>query len=176
MNMKTIESYNGAYFDNDYLVTDSGDIHRLVWSNKSNLFLSPFIDEKGYVHYTLYGLDKEGNTVQKNALAERLVAFAFVSNPDPENKIHVNHLDEKKKNNHPSNLVWVTPEENDNWGTRNERIRKALQKRVLCVETGMVYDSGRDAAKSVGVRHSAISRACNGKLKTVKGYHWQFAA
>lgn len=51
----------------------------------------------------------------------RLVAMAFVDGYQP--GLVVNHKDENPMNNHYDNLEWVTREENNDYGTRNERIR-----------------------------------------------------
>lgn len=48
-------------------------------------------------------------------------------------------------------------------------------KAVICVETGMWYSSGTEAAKSIGVTQSAISNVVRGIKKTAGGYHWQYA-
>lgn len=59
----------------------------------------------GYISVVLF---KEGSG--KCMLIHRLVAEAFISNP--ENKPEVNHLDGNKQNNCVSNLSWCTPSEN----------------------------------------------------------------
>lgn len=53
-------------------------------------------------------------------------------------------------------------------------IYKNQSKRVLCVETGIIYDSTRVIERLLNISSSQISRVCNGKAKTAGGYHWRF--
>ena len=47
-------------------------------------------------------------------------------------------------------------------------------KKVMCVETGEVFDSVHQAAKAKKADRSTVSNCCNGKGKTAGGYHWRF--
>ena len=49
-----------------------------------------------------------------------------------------------------------------------------IKKRVICVETGKVFNSLKEAENYIGISKSAISRCCLGKQKTCGGYHWEF--
>lgn len=55
-------------------------------------------------------LSKNGQS--KSFLVHRLVAQAFIPNPDPTTKTEVHHINSDKHDNRPENLMWVTPEEN----------------------------------------------------------------
>lgn len=48
-------------------------------------------------------------------------------------------------------------------------------KKVLCVETGFIYDSMHDAEKQTGAKYKNISKVCRGEYgrKTAGGYHWK---
>lgn len=49
-------------------------------------------------------------------------------------------------------------------------------KSVLCVETGVIYESINSAARAVGINKKVISNCCRGieHYNTAAGYHWQF--
>lgn len=63
-----------------------------------------------------------------------------------------------------------------------EKIKQALQshpntsKKVLCVETNIIYNSTREAERKTGINHSCINQAAlpNGKKKTAGKYHWKY--
>jgi len=49
---------------------------------------------------------------------------------------------------------------------------------VRCIETGIVYNTGKEATDAIGGReYGAIGSVCKGtyKAKTYKGYHWEYA-
>ena len=48
-------------------------------------------------------------------------------------------------------------------------------KRVICVETGEIFESTRDAALSIGVARETIGQVCRGKREMTHGCHWRFA-
>lgn len=58
--------------------------------------------------------------------------------------------------------------------THKERISQANSKKVICIETGIKYDSLQKAYEDTKISRSIIGRCCNGKLKTAGGYHWMF--
>jgi hypothetical protein len=84
----------------DYWVTDTGRVFRGKRELKKN---------KGTVGYTTVSIAYI-NGPRKLKFVHRLVAEAFISNP--ENKPIVNHKNLVKKDNRIENLEWVTAQEN----------------------------------------------------------------
>lgn len=61
-------------------------------------------------------------------LVHRLVAQAFLPNPDPEHLTQINHIDENPYNNHINNLEWCDARYNINYGTRTHRMSERLSE------------------------------------------------
>lgn len=80
----------------------------------------------------------------------------------------------------PEDLIFLTKAEHHKIDSKCKRVseahknHKAFSKKVLCIETGEVFESIGDAERKTGIRHSGISKACNGKLKATGGFHWRF--
>lgn len=56
-----------------------------------------------------------------------------------------------------------------------EITRKKLNTKCMCVETGIIYCSFKEAAKQTGVDAQSISLCCKGTRLTAGGYHWKYA-
>ncbi len=92
----------------NYMVSDNG----LVKNCKTNRILKPETTYQGYFRVKL-----SNNNVGKKFRIHRLVATAFIENP--ENKPQVDHIDRNKINNHVHNLRWATNQENQKNKNKN---------------------------------------------------------
>ena len=179
--------YDGEPYE-DYKVSNWGRILSLNYNHtgKSKL-MTPVDTGRGYLMVRLHK-----NRKRKWCLVHRLVAFTFLENP--ENLPQVNHKDENKTNNfvflnedgsidkEKSNIEWKSPKDNNNHGTRNERVSKAmtngkLSKRVLQLSLSgdliREWPSTMECARN-GFDHGAVCRCCNGKQKTHKGFRFMY--
>lgn len=55
-----------------------------------------------------------------------------------------------------------------------EKMRRVHSKRVICIDTGVIYSSVLEAAANVGAKPQNISAVCCGKQKTCSGYRWKY--
>ena len=89
-----------------YVITDQG----VVFDTKRNTIVRYFNDRDGYFRVSV----KAEGKGYVNVFVHRLVAHAFIENPNPEINTVVNHLDGCKKFNFDSNLEWCTVKRNTN--------------------------------------------------------------
>lgn len=102
-----------------------------------------------------------------------------------------------KGENHPRRKnpeLWGNANGNNHWTRKNpenvfkngnpmknpeiaQKFRGAnnkLAKKVICIETGIIYGSMTEASRSVKGSVGNIWACCKGKLKTAYGYHWEY--
>ena len=143
-------------------------------------------DKDGYLRVSLWHGDK-----QLTRFVHRLLAETFI--PNPQNLPLINHKDEDKTNNSLSNLEWCSHWYNITYSRNKElalkkgvdfmvekrnsttkRVGAGTSKPVKCIETGQIFKSGKEAAETMGLDASHISKVCRGKAKSHKGYHFEF--
>ena len=149
-----------------------------VFSTKRNKILKPY-NSHGYCVVDL----GERRDNRRASYVHRLVADAFISNPD--NKEEVNHINSVRHDNRVENLEWVTPSENVKhaWKYGNARVTEKMgkttkelySKPVICVESKTLYDSLSQASKETGLYKASISRCARHPEKTLYGCHWRYA-
>lgn len=134
--------------------------------NYKSKLLSQAINTSGY-NYVVITI----NNKRCNKLVHRLVAEAFISNPN--NYPYINHKDENKQNNNVNNLEWCTSKINMNSGTVRQRISKNRKVSIIRIDKDgnkVKYSSISAAALDNNVSISAISKNLTGKNKSCKGY------
>lgn len=116
----------------------------------------------------------------KSIFVHRLVALAFVKNENKDLFTVVNHIDENKENNASTNLEWCTQKMNCNHGNHNKKLSESnknnpkLSKMVMCLETGEIYCSMREAGDQLNLEAANICRCCRGERTTCGGLHWKY--
>ena len=190
---KDIKGYEGLF-----QISSKGRVKSLNYrkSGKEG-FLSIYIMNTGYPATHLCR-----NGEQKVALIHRLVAEAFI--PNPENKPEVDHINCDRKDFRIENLRWVTSKENSNNPiTLNNHWSKQgfasplkgktgfisplkgktgknhyLSKKVLQMDKHgniiKLWDALMDVHRELGFDCGKLSACCLGKRKTHKGFKWMY--
>lgn len=176
----------------DYLINDSGDNNKSVWSKKSNKFLKGRLTPSKYVQicFTVDG-------VHYFDYLHKLIAEAFI--PNSENKPTVNHKNHVRDDNRLDNLEWATYTEQCDEIMR-ENVSKARKGQHNSPKTEFkpkgkiiqsepdgtfvkLWDSAKQIERELGYQQTNISRCCNGgyyekgkwiNVKQHKGYKWSY--
>lgn len=110
---------------------------------------------------------------KEQKLVHRLVAETFI--PNPQGLPQVNHKDGNPSNNEISNLEWCTASENSLHRCRVlKREVGRPKKKVMCLETGKIYESSHHAARDLHLSQGGIFMVCQGKGMTAGGPHFKF--
>lgn len=151
-------------FEGIYEVSNLGRIRR---------YLKPAINNLGYKHLALM---KNATDEKKEYLLHRLVAEAFIPNPD--NLPYINHKDENPSNNHVDNLEWCTQKYNVNYGTSIERRKHKRSKKIIQLtldDVPLRIFSSLTSTKEYGFNPAHVSSCCKGKRKSHLGYKFIYA-
>lgn len=165
-------------YEEKYQISNLGRVKSLKRTQSNNggkqqvneKIKSTRIKNSGYEITDLYKDRK-----QKTFMIHRLVAQAFI--PNPNNKEQVNYIDGNKSNNCVDNLEWTIQSENIIHSYKSIRedkrnnnaintMTKATSKKVTCLNSGIIYNSASEAAREVGVSASLLMRCCRGERKS----------
>ena len=176
---KMIPGYEGLY-----MVSNLGRVKSLNYrhTGKEHILKQQIINK-----YKTVCLSNGG--YQKTLKVHRLVAMAFIPNPD--NLPEVNHKDENKFNNCVENLEWCTAKYNSNYGTKNQRqseqmtnrqdLSKPIEQYTLDGKLVKVWPSAAEASRYFGVENVLIPRAASDdpkyeKYQTAYGSRWRYTS
>lgn len=168
---KDISGYEGIY-----QVSSLGRVRSLDRIGRQGRFLHGqilrgYVGRQGYRYVTL----KDGKAREKTMKVHRLVATAFIKNPN--NFPQINHKDENKTNNHVDNLEWCTQSYNMNYGTALERAASKTRNPVAQLSQNgfliAVYAGMNVASDITGISESKISMCCSGKRNCAGGFIWK---
>lgn len=190
---KDIKGYEGYY-----QVSNLGMVRSLEFgkhrSYKKKVNIKPLSVLKNNMGYCFVNLYSRKNKGAKHFLIHRLVAEAFI--PNPEGKPFVDHINTNPLDNRAVNLRWVTAKENSNnhltkshlrFGCRNngapewalEKAHTATRKAVKMIDlkdgsTLRMFDSISEACRSTNIHTQSICGVCSGKRKSAGGYGWKY--
>lgn len=169
---KAVVGYEG------YEVSNLGRVRRF-YQNGNVKILKCKKAKTGYLYVHLCKNGKE-----KYCRLHRLVAIAFI--PNPQNLPCINHKTERKD----ENVVWINSDGsidfnkttiewcdylyNNIYGSRIQRISKRIAQYTLDGELVAIYSSTMEAERQTGFFRANISNCCLGKIKSYKGFIWQY--
>lgn len=151
-------------YEDLYMISNLGNV-KIIKNNKIRKLQQK---NNGYLQLIL-----NKNSVQKHHYVHRLVAQAFI--PNPENLPCVNHIDHDRTNNRVDNLEWCTYDYNN-----IHSINPGLKEKIILkydLEGNFIeeFNSPREAANSCNkVRASDILRVCRGERTKAYGFIWRF--
>jgi len=154
-----------------YSVSNFGRVRR----DSKNKLLKTSLSFHGYPQVSLYDDNKKSKTTK----VHRIVALAFLENPN--NKPDVNHIDGIKTNSHLTNLEFATRKENVHHAIKNglshqlDYAAKTIYQYDMYGNFVKQHNSGKQAARELGLHQANISAAATGSSKHCGGFIWKFS-
>jgi hypothetical protein len=149
-----------------YIINDEGKIKN-TYTGK---FITPSKNK-----YPRAALVPDIDGKNKNPSIHRLVALTLL--PNPENKPHVDHMDQTTTNYHVDNLRWYTVKENNN-NQRRRRLNIGTSRPVIVIDKNGVeeeFPSIMAIEKKYGFANPNICKCLKGKQLTCgDGYTFKY--
>lgn len=155
---KDIEGYEG-----EYQISNMGRIKSL---KRKVPYIMSLVLGRTNMYYSI-GLTKNG--IKKQYSIDRLVAKAFI--PNPNNLPEVNHIDENTKNNFANNLEWVSHSQN----IKHSAHKQSYPVGQYDLNNNLIqkYPSLAEAERQTGIFRTNISSAIK-RNGTSHGYKWTY--
>lgn len=170
-------------YENLYEVSNLGRVKSLTRFVDSNRYEIKEIIKKPYYNKSIgyYSISLWKNGIQHTWTVHRLVAEAFIENPD---KLPcINHKNGRKLDNRVNNLEWCTYKENNNHAI-NTNLRKPKENKILCIELNLKFINAYKAGEYIlnkNITHAKLDTVYHNILKVAKSnkgtaykYHWKF--
>jgi len=162
--------------ESNYEISDKGVLRNRITKKVLKYHLN---------HHGYYKVQIDIGEGKKDYFVHRLIAMVFLTKI--EGKDYINHINSNKLDNRVENLEWCTVQENNAHAYINN-LNMAKKKAVIGknINTGEIveFDSLYQAAKYVSNKNFnekqissvsySIKLCCIGKLKTTKGYKWEY--
>lgn len=169
---KDIKGYEGLYQVSSFGRVKSLERVDRIGRKKHGKFLKEHINSGGYFNVALYSK----YSVKKYLLIHRLVAQAFI--PNPNDYPQVNHIDENKINNNVDNLEWCTSEYNLGFKNRRKKASKSTKKPIISISPNGIFrweTSATDFSKRTGIDIRNVNAVLKRKRKHTHGYCFMYA-
>jgi hypothetical protein len=166
-----------------YQVSNFGRIKRnfreyILFNNLTKRMNKRVVNEKiikGTINKGYKRICLTKNKKEKNLHVHRLVAQAFI--PNPQNKPFINHIDGNKQNNCVTNLEWCDYDENNNHAYENGLRQGAGKISVIQYDLNGKYvnsfESINEASRKTGLDIRHISRNIKGIGIQIGGYKFK---
>lgn len=143
-----------------------------LWNINTRFILMGNPDKDGYPRKTF----KKYGEKDENIRIHKLVATHFIPNPDGLETI--DHIDGNKKNNNVTNLQWMSRGDNVRKSVLGKP-KKSERKKIMCLETGIVYNNAAEAAIDTGHYANSILYCCKYRcvathLPDGSKLHWRY--
>ena len=165
---KPVVGYEGYYE-----VSNMGKVKRLPKNNVVNerILKLHTNNHNGYVYASL---SKDNKKYTKRVHIMVMEAFSDYRSAGYDPYKQLDHINGDKTDNRLENLEIVTQAENTR-RAREMKPYKVCSKKVICLDTGEVFDSMTDAVRSVGGHKvGSITRVCQGTRSQYRNKHFAY--